>query len=267
MQSSSFSIKDDLALAGRLADAARGPALAHFRRPLDIDNKHAATGGFDPVTTADRGVEQTIRAILAEERPDDGVLGEEFGVTEGAGDRRWILDPIDGTRAYISGAPTWGVLIGLYRGDTPILGVMDQPFTGERFSAADGQAVWSQGGETRPLRTRPCGDLSTATIMTTDPDLFTSAERPAFDHIANAAQLRRYSLDCYAYALIAAGGVDVVIESGLSAYDIAALIPIVEAAGGRVTSWTGGSAAGGGRVLASGDPRLHDQLLQALASV
>lgn len=263
------SLDDDGALLGRLADAARGPALRYFRlSDLEAENKRAV--GFDPVTIADREIEQVLRGMLAQARPADGVLGEEFGRQDGASGRLWVLDPIDGTRAYISGLPTWGVLIALHDGARPVLGAMDQPFTGERFigdlRGPAPRAWWERGAERRDLRTRRCAGLSAATLFTTDPGLFDAAERAAFDRAAAAARLTRYGVDCYAYAMLAAGQVDLVIESGLSAYDVQALIPLIEGAGGIVTDWRGGDPSWGGALLAAGDARLHAEALKLLAS-
>lgn len=246
-----------------LADAAAEAIMPHFRKAFAIDNKWQT--GFDPVTVADRNGETAMRALINAAYPDHGILGEEHGAEQLDADNVWVLDPIDGTRAFITGLPTWGTLIGLKTGGRPSLGMMAQPFIGERFGG-DGSAAWYSGPlGTTALRTRPCASLEAATIFTTTPALFQGEEREAFDRVEAATQLSRYGTDCYAYCMVAAGHGDAVIESGLQAYDIVALVPIVEGAGGVVTSWTGGSPADGGRIVASGDPRLHDILLKELA--
>lgn len=251
--------------AHAMADAARRAILPHFRAEggLAADNK--AADHFDPVTVADRAAEEAMRAILAERRPDDGILGEEFGHSEGTSGLTWVLDPIDGTRAFIAGLPTWGTLIGLTRNGVPVRGLMHQPYLNEIFTG-DGRTARLRGpaGE-RTLRTRRCADLAHALMATTDPRLFAEGEEAErFRALEPQVRLSRYGTDCYAYCMLAAGQVDLVVEAGLKPYDICALIPIIEGAGGRVTSWDGGSAAQGGRVVAAGDPRLHEAALKAL---
>lgn len=254
-----------IACAHALADCAAAVTMPHFRVPLAVDNKDG-NGGFDPVTAADRAAEQAIAAHLASEWPEHGLEGEEFGITQPGARHRWVVDPIDGTRAFITGSPMWGTLIGLLDGPTPIAGLMDQPFTGERFWS-DGAASFASrnGGPAVAMQTRSCAGLDTAVLMTTDPLLFPAgSERQAFENLRAKVQLTRYGGDCYAYALLASGFVDIIVESGLKPYDIVALIPIVEAAGGKVTEWNGGTAARGGRIVATGDPRLHDEILAVL---
>lgn len=254
-----------VACAHDLADRAAAVTLPNFRLPMQIDNKHG-DGGFDPVTAADRAAEQAIAAHLAAFWPDHGLEGEEFGVTQPNADYRWVVDPIDGTRAFITGSPMWGTLVGLLYKDRPILGVMDQPFTGERFWS-DGSRSFTRRNDGNPVEigTRRCDSLSSAVLMTTDPMLFRPGnERAAFEDLRSKVRLTRYGGDCYAYALLASGFVDVIIESGLMPYDIVALIPIIEAAGGKVTEWNGGSAARGGRIVVTGDPRRHDEVLELL---
>ena len=256
-----------------LAEAARPPALQNFRdAALSADNKAAA--GYDPVTEADRAAEDAMRAVLAAQRPRDGILGEERGRSAGESGLSWVLDPIDGTRAYIVGAPSWGVLAGL-RDDTGAaprarLGMMDQPWTGDRFWG-DGTSAWtarpgfSDGTETpRRLSVGPCAALEEARICSTFPEVGTAEEAAAFHALAARCRLTRYGLDCTAYALLAAGCVDLVVEAGLHAYDILALIPIVEGAGGIVTTWEGGPALEGGRILAAATPALHAAAMAAL---
>lgn len=262
------SLTSDAALtacAHDLADIAAAAVLPYFRVPIAVDNK-ADGRNFDPVTAADRAAEEAISALLGERYPDHGMLGEEFGARRPDARYQWVIDPIDGTRAFISGSPLWGTLIGLKDKGKPHLGVMDQPFTGERFWS-DGSASFARwpGAEAHAIRTRACPDLSAATLMTTDPGLFEpTRDRPAFERVRQEVRMARLGGDCYAYCLLAAGFVDLVIETGLKSYDVLALIPIVEHAGGRFTSWEGGSAAEGGRIVASGDPVLHEKVLALL---
>ncbi|PHS28175.1 MAG: histidinol-phosphatase [Robiginitomaculum sp.] len=249
-----------------LADAAAKVTLAHFDTPIGVEVKPDHPSGYDPVTIADRGAERAIRDLLDHHYPDHGIRGEEYGVKDTISDFSWVLDPIDGTRAFISALPVWGTLIALTRNGRPVLGLMDQPVTGERFFGLGDKAwLYKHGQQQRQLKTRSCEGLHAATLCTTDPTLFTKKERPAFEVLRETTRLQRYGLDCYAYAALARGGVDLVIESGLQDYDIAALIPIVEGAGGTVTNWSGGTAWQGGQVLASGDARVHDEALAHLA--
>ncbi len=258
-------------LAGELADAAGAAALPFFRaRALVADDKGAAGGRrFDPVTEADRAAERAIRALLAERRPDDGVYGEEEDRTHGTSGLTWVVDPIDGTRSFISGLPLWGILIGLDDGSRGRIGVIDQPYTRERFTGVlreGGAEAWLTGPAGRvALRTRPCAGLADATVFTTDPFLFSDIELEAFQAVRARARLTRYGTDCYAYALLALGLIDLVIESGLAAYDVAALVPVVTAAGGLMTDWQGGDCRWGGRVVAAGSPEAHEAALEILA--
>jgi myo-inositol-1(or 4)-monophosphatase len=256
-----------LEFAHFLADAAADMTLPHFRNLHAVDNK-LKDGDFDPVTLADRGAEKAIRELIETHHPDHAILGEEFGEKSGADGTtlQWVLDPVDGTRAFMSGLPIWGTLIALNDAGTPKIGLMDQPFTGERFYACVGKGAFLRHlDQVQQLSTRPCESLTQATITTTSPDCFEAAELAKWDAAAKKAQLARYGGDCYGYAMVAAGHIDAVIETGLNAYDIQALIPIVEEAGGIVTSWQGGDAAQGGTALACGDPRLHSELLEILA--
>ncbi len=255
----------ELALAAQLADAARPIALQHFRTGLRVDAKPAQD--FDPVTEADRAIEARIRALLAEARPQDGVLGEEQAETVGQSGRTWVVDPIDGTRAFIAGLPTWCVLIALYGPDGPLLSIIDQPFTGERYSGVLNEAAWlDHAGSRQPLRTRSGVErIEDAIVSTTDPGLFAGEEAECFSALSQGAKVRRYGLDAYAYAALAAGGVDLVIESGLKAWDVGALIPVVSGAGGVITNWRGGPAHEGGQMLAAATPELHARALDLLA--
>ncbi|MBL4750393.1 MAG: histidinol-phosphatase [Amylibacter sp.] len=257
MSEISNSLKEELFLvAHALADAARPIAMKYFRSPdQGLENK--LEQGFDPVTIADKSIEREMRCILAKRRPDDGIMGEEYEDVTGTSGLTWVLDPIDGTRAFISGTPTWGVLIGLDAGQGPILGIVDQPFTDERFAGGFGAASWAHGGQTRDIRARKCAGLSDAVLFTTSPEIGTQDEADAFNRVSQACKLTRYGTDCYAYALLAAGHIDLVIEAGLNAYDIQGPIGVVQNAGGIVTNWQGGPAHMGGQVIAAGDARSH----------
>jgi histidinol phosphatase-like enzyme (inositol monophosphatase family) len=266
MHRTDLSLQDQtslLALCDRLAEAARSAILPHFRaQGLAAENK--LTGGFDPVTIADRAAERAMRDLLDQLRPADAILGEEFGSKPGTSGLEWVLDPIDGTRAFISGTTTWGVLIGLADADGPFLGVIDQPYTQERFIGGLGVAELRGPRGTVPLKTSACAALDTAILFSTFPEIGTNAERCAFARVSNACKLTRYGMDCYAYALLAAGHIDLVIEAGLNPYDIAAPIAVIEAAGGVVTNWQGGPAHSGGQVLAAANPGLHRAALELL---
>jgi histidinol phosphatase-like enzyme (inositol monophosphatase family) len=252
-----------LTLAHQLADAAREETLAHFRSPgLGADNK--LDGGFDPVTIADRAAEARMRAILAAQRPQDAVLGEETGASAGTSGLTWVLDPIDGTRGYLSGTPTWGVLIALSDAEGPLLGIIDQPYIGERFIGAPGLAEMTGPRGTVTLKTRPPRRLAEAIVFTTFPEVGTPEDGAAFQRVSRGARLTRYGMDCYAYALLAAGQIDLVIEAGLQPYDIQAPIAVIEAAGGIVTDWQGGPAHMGGRALAAANPAIHAEALALL---
>ncbi|MFD0915367.1 histidinol-phosphatase [Pseudahrensia aquimaris] len=248
-----------------LCAAAAEQTLSRFRLPLDIANK--LDSGFDPVTEGDREAEKAIRALLKEHLPNDGIVGEEFGRENENAAFQWIIDPIDGTRAFISGIPVWGTLIGLYKDGVPYAGVMDQPFTGERYVALPGSqpTLSLRNSAPQPLATRATENLEAATLMTTSPNIFPTDHKPRYDALERTTKLVRYGCDCYAYAMVASGQVDMVAESGLSSYDIAALIPIIEGAGGVVSTWDGESAAQGGTVLASANRTLHEKALKALS--
>lgn len=249
-------------VAEALAEAARIETLRHFRTAsLDAVSKRT---DFDPVTIADRNAEAAMRELLDQFRPDDAILGEEHGKKPGNSGLTWVLDPIDGTRGYISGTPTWGVLISVADADGPFLGLIDQPYIGERFSGGPGRAE-----VTGPLGTSPLGvsrtvRLEDATLFTTFPEVGSIEEGNAFGRVARKVKLTRYGCDCYAYALLAAGHIDLVIEAGLQPYDIHAPMAVIEAAGGIVTNWKGGSARDGGRVLAAATPELHSAALALL---
>lgn len=252
-----------VATAHAMADAARQAVLPYFRKDgLTADNKTEI--GFDPVTAADRAAERAILDILERHRPDDALFGEEFGARPGRSGLTWVVDPIDGTRAFLSGAPTWGVLIALQDADGPIYGLIDQPYINERFEGGLGRArVQGPQGE-RALKARGDRPLAQSILFSTFPEVGTAQERAAFTRVAEAVQLVRYGMDCYAYALVAAGQIDLVIEAGLNAYDIQAPIAVIEAAGGIVTDWEGGPAHDGGRVLAAASRQQHAEALALL---
>ncbi|SEN77257.1 histidinol-phosphatase, inositol monophosphatase family [Paracoccus alcaliphilus] len=249
--------------AHRMADAARSAIMPLFRSDrLNTENKRPAD--FDPVTEADRAAEQAMRAVLAKLRPDDAILGEEYGAQPGRSGLTWVLDPIDGTRAFLCGAASWGVLIGLSDGEKILYGLIDQPYTGERFEGGLGQARLTGPAGIRDLRARRGVDLSSALLLSTYPEIGTAAETAAFGRVTKQVKMTRYGLDCYAYALLALGQVDLVIEAGLQSYDIAAPIGVIEAAGGIVTDWQGGPAIDGGQVIAAGSRELHAAALALL---
>lgn len=255
---------DLIATAEELADAARVAILPHFRASgLSADNK-AGEGAFDPVTVADRAAEQAMRAVLATRRPRDAILGEEYGTQSGDSGLTWVLDPIDGTRGFLAGTPTWGVLVGLRDADGPLFGLIDQPYTQERFRGGLGLADWQGPHGGARARTRSTPTLKEAILFTTFPEVGTPDDRAGFERVANQARLVRYGMDCYAYALLAAGQIDLVIEAGLQTYDILAPIAVIEAAGGIVTNWEGGPAHDGGRAVAAANPQLHAAALDLL---
>ncbi len=249
-----------IALMHQAADAAGQAILPFFRTGLDVDVK-PGNRPFDPVTEGDRAGEQAIRSLLASGAPNDAVFGEEFGAIEPAAPSgyRWIIDPIDGTRGFILGLPTWGTLIGVEKDGVPTLGLMDQPYVGERFYS-DGTASYFARHTTTPrrLETRNTQSLAEAHMAATHPDIFASPhERSVFDKFRQRVRDTRFGTDCYAYCLLAAGFIDIVIEAGLQSYDVAALIPIIEHAGGCITTWDGAPAQAGGRIIATANPALH----------
>jgi histidinol phosphatase-like enzyme (inositol monophosphatase family) len=237
-------------------DASEG-SLAWFRREIPVDNKADATGGFDPVTAADRAVEDELRAALSQRFPDDRILGEERGET-GQGVRRWVIDPIDGTRAFVSGSVLWGTLVGLQQGADVLAGWMHVPAIGETYVGTTGEAWLETAGDRRELRVSGTVDLAEATLCATHPEMFSGAgEWAAFERVAAVARLTRYGGDCTNYGLLALGTIDLVVESGLNPYDIMALIPIIEGAGGVVTDRAGARAVDGGFIVAAATPELH----------
>ncbi|MEH6738521.1 MAG: histidinol-phosphatase [Sulfitobacter sp.] len=250
-------------IAHLMADAAGEVILPYFRSAdLGADNK--LEGGYDPVTVADRAGEAAMRAVLAEHRPNDAILGEELGTKAGTTGLTWVLDPIDGTRGFVSGTPTWGVLIAVGGEDGPFLGIVDQPYIGERFIGTPEGAVLIRGDEQRSIQTRAARPLSEATVFTTFPEVGSKEEGAAFHAVAQKALLTRYGMDCYAYALVASGQVDLVIEASLQAYDIQGPLALIQAAGGIVTDWDGGPAYNGGRALAAANPEIHAEAMAIL---
>lgn len=252
----------DITFFDAIADAAAAETLPRFRMSVTIDNKHAA--GFDPVTEADRAAERAIRQVITERYPDHGILGEEHGNVGLDRDFVWVVDPIDGTRAFISGLPVWGTLVGLYHKGQAVMGMMDQPFTGERFIAGPGSAIVKRHGETLPISTRKGVALEQAIMMTTSPLIFPDELAPAYRRIESSVQLARYGCDCYAYAMVAAGHIDLVVESDLKPYDVGGLIALVEQAGGVMTTWSGARPENGGSIVASGSAALHAAALELL---
>ena len=254
----------DAAFFRRLAAAAAEQTLPRFRQAGHVSNKMAS--GFDPVTEADRQAELAIVTLISETYPGHGILGEEHGTKQGDGRYVWVIDPIDGTRAFISGLPVWGTLVGLTENGNAVAGIMSQPFTGELFYA-DGTGAFYEGpGGNRPMKTRQGTSLADATLFTTTPALFKNEKRAIFDRLESSVRLSRYGVDCYAFAMLAAGSVDLVIEAGLQPYDIVALIPIIEQAGGVITTFDGSPAEGGGDVIAAGSAELHAEALKVIQS-
>lgn len=256
-------IQAALACAGRLAASAANAILPHFRAGGSIDNK--AASGFDPVTEADRAAEKAMRDILQSERPDDGILGEEFDETPSQNGYKWVLDPVDGTRAFVAGLPVWTTLIALCdaSGD-PVIGVIDQPVLGERYVGWPGGAALETATGSTPMHVSSETDLRRATISTTDPFILTPAEQGAWTHLRATARLVRYGLDAYAYARLAAGSIDLVAESGLAPYDAAAVIAVVRGAGGLACDWSGAPAKPGGQLVCAASEGILDQALISL---
>lgn len=257
-----------LEFAVQLAERAGRVILPFFRQRqggAPVENKALGTA-YDPVTQADRDSEAAMREAIGERYPNHGVYGEEYGFKPGNG-LTWVLDPIDGTRAFVMGLLHWGTLVALFDGQKPLVGVMHQPFVQETFAGDGTRALWRRSGKSQLIGTRACDSLATALCATTSPDMFRIAsERRSFERIRGQVRNQRYGTDCYAYAMLAMGQMDLVLETSLKPYDVQALMPIVEGAGGLLTSWDGGNPAMGGAVLASGDPVLHAQVIQELQS-
>jgi myo-inositol-1(or 4)-monophosphatase len=253
-----------LGVAIDLAMQAGAATLPYFRSVTLVENKNAA--GFDPVTVADRSAEAIIRRGIEARYPNHGILGEEHGLKVGDG-LTWVVDPIDGTRAFITGMLHWGVLIALFDGVQPVLGVMYQPYTNELFIGTNDGAELRRDAQRRALRVRPCESLRGAVLASTGPQYFAAAaEQAAFNAVRGEVQFTRFGGDCYLYCMVAMGFIDIVVEAGLHPYDVQALMPIVHGAGGIMTTWDGGDASMGGRILAAGDARVHKAAMKVLAA-
>lgn len=252
-----------IALAHRLCEASGAAIRPYFRQRIEIANK--LEGAFDPVTEADKGGERAIRAILDAERPDDAILGEEYGEKPGTSGWRWVLDPVDGTRCFITGRHEWGSLIALEKDEVPVMGILDQPVLGERFIGFNGRTELHQAGRVTPLAVRACADVKDAVLCATDPSAYmTESQVAGFECVKSQARLTRYHGDCYIFAMLAMGFIDTIVEGAFRRWDIAALVPLVEGAGGIITNWQGGTWRDGDAVLASGDRRVHDQVIELL---
>jgi inositol-phosphate phosphatase / L-galactose 1-phosphate phosphatase / histidinol-phosphatase len=259
ISSSQKKLSADLALAHRLADAAGAAIRPYFRAEFGLELKADQT----PVTLADRAAEAAMRNIIERERPLDGIIGEEYGsIREGAA-RTWVLDPIDGTRSFVGGRPIFGTLIALVENGLPIVGVVDQPISGERWIGAAGQPTLFNG---KPCRTRACTSLTDAIMATTSPAAFLQDDFAAFERLIPKVRDTLWGGDCYNYGLVALGQIDLVIESGLKLHDFAALVPVLEGAGGAISDWRGDrlTAESDGRVIAAGDVRLLERIAKAL---
>ena len=247
-----------VSLMHRLADAAGAATLPSFRNLDKVESK--GDGGFDPVTVADRGAERVMRSLIEEVFPDDGIIGEEYGMERAEADAVWVLDPIDGTRAFVAGLPSWGTLIARMSRGVPRVGMMAQPYIGERFWSDGEASYWSRGETRRRLTTRECPVLAEATLFVTDPKMFRGDQRAAFDALASRVKTVRYGTDCYGYAMVAAGHGDIVFECDIQLYDVAPFVPILATAGGQLTAWNGGPAASDHTALAVVDPALVEEI-------
>ena len=255
---------DFAAFVDKLATVSGETILPFFRTALAVEAKNRDDGAFDPVTAADRGAETAMRTLIRESFPAHGIIGEEFGAERPDAEYVWVLDPIDGTKAFISGMPLWGTLIALTRFGEPVFGMVHQPFIGERFTGDSGAAHYRGPAGERDLRVRPCASLSEAIIYTTSPVLMQPADRERFFRVEAKARMSRYGGDCYAYCLLAAGLIDIIIETELKPHDVMALIPIITGAGGIVTTWENGPPQAAGRIIAAGDKRVHAAALELL---
>jgi myo-inositol-1(or 4)-monophosphatase len=254
---------DFTSFVDQLATVSGETILPFFRTALAIENKQTG-GGFDPVTAADRAAEDAMRTLIAKNFPEHGILGEEYGAERTDAEYVWVLDPIDGTKSFITGMVAWGTLIGLMRFGEPVFGMMHQPFTRERFAGDNGAARYRGPTGYRDLHVRACAALSDAMLFTTSPRLMNAADRAVFGRVENAVKLSRYGGDCYAYCMLAAGHIDLIIETEIKPHDIVPLIPIIVGAGGIVTTWENGPAQAGGRVVVAGDKRVHRAALEML---
>lgn len=252
-----------VAFANRTVQAAGEATLRYFREGMEAQNKATGSEAFDPVTEADRAAETIIRDALAREFPTHGICGEEFGYESGNG-LTWVIDPIDGTREFMSGMLQWGVLLALFDGDTPIIGAMYQPYTGELFYGDAERSFFVRGGHRRQMSTAANAEVSEAVLASTGLDWFNAVDRRRFDQLRKQVRLCRFGGDCYLYALVAMGHIHLGTDAGLNAYDIQALIPIIQGAGGVVSTYEGGNASMGGSVLASANAGLHTAALEML---
>ncbi|MBO9581590.1 MAG: histidinol-phosphatase [Sphingobium sp.] len=254
-----MSLADDIAIATALADAAGAAIRPFFRAPYEIDTKSDAS----PVTEADKAAEIAMRTLLEKMRSGDGIIGEEYGTTRPDASRTWVLDPIDGTRSFIAGRPIFGTLIALLQDGWPLIGIIDQPIIGERWIGVMGQPTTLNG---KPVTTRRCRDLDQAVLATTGPQYFAGHKGEHFSILAGQCRDTVWGGDCYNYALLASGHIDIVVESGLKLHDLAALVPVVEGAGGRMCDWSGEplTDASEGDVIAIGDPARLDDVIETL---
>ncbi|MGB4107301.1 MAG: histidinol-phosphatase [Alphaproteobacteria bacterium] len=250
-------MQEFLTLANGLADLSGEIARKYFRQPFEVISK----ADESPVTVADRSIEEAIRAAIEKARPEDGIYGEEFGIKESRNGLTWVIDPIDGTKAFIIGKPTFGTLIALCEGDVPILGVIDQPISKERWIGTDGKTTLNG----KQVKVRPCSNLKSACVASTTPAMF-SKTGPVYEKIEKATKMMAWGGDCYMYGLLASGHMDVCVEASLSPYDFCALVPVVEGAGGVITDWSGKKLTikSDGKVLAAGDAKIHEEILKLL---
>jgi len=252
---------DLVALAHQLADAARPIAARYFRTGVTVDDK----SDLSPVTIADREAETAMRELLTREVPDHGVFGEEHGAVRTDADYVWVLDPIDGTKAFITGLPLFGTLIGLFHRGKPVLGIIDQPILQERWLGVDGERSTLNG---KPISVRACAGLANAYMYSTAPAMFAGGYARPHQTLTEKVKLFRWGGDCYAYGLLASGHVDLVVEADLKLYDYAALIPVITGAGGTITDWKGNALdmQSDGAVVAAGDPAVHRAALDILSA-
>ncbi len=258
-----MTVIDFTAFIGRLATASGETILPFFRTSLSVENKNKGHD-LDPVTEADRAAEAVMRRMIKDSFPLHGIVGEEFGSEHADAEYVWVLDPIDGTKSFIAGMPIWGTLIALMHRGAPVFGMMHQPYIGERFSGDGGSARYEGLSGKRKLAVRRCASLAEATLFTTSPRLMNESDRDRFARVESEVRLSRYGGDCYAYCMLAAGHLDLIIETELKPYDVAALVPIVNGAGGIMTTWEGEPAQSGGRIIAAGDKRVHEAAMKLL---
>jgi myo-inositol-1(or 4)-monophosphatase len=249
----------------QLATASGEAVLPFFRTALSVEDKNPGRA-FDPVTAADRAAETAMRTLIRRTFPDHGIIGEEYGDENADAEYVWVLDPIDGTKSFISGMPNWGTLIALTRFGKPVFGLMHQPFVRERFSGDGGVARYRGPAGERQLFVRPCESLKDAVLFTTSPLLMNEQDRSSFNRVEDTVRLSRYGGDCYSYCMLAAGHVDLVIETEIKPHDIVPLIPIITGARGIVTTWDGGVPDKGGRIIAAGDQRIHAAAMALLTA-